>query len=493
MRLMLWALLWCSLVGAAQAQDALRVGSKNFSEGYLLAEIVAQTLEAGGLPVERRFGLGGTLICYEALVGGEIDLYVEYSGTLAQAVLNLEGPALRGDVAALNQALAPKSLHLLPPFGFNNVYAIAVKQSLAKARELRTIGDLSRHGDLKFSFSHEFLERSDGWPGLAQIYRLPQRPAGIEHGLAYQAIDEGAIDVTDAYSTDGELQRYELTTLMDDAGYFPDYLAAPLVRDAVRAQVAPLLVVLANSLTDERMQALNAQVVFANRSFAEVAAEFLEREGIVEPGRAIEQSSWQAQMLRNTIVHLKLTGLALAGAIIIALGLSLLIFRQQQLARAVLYVASLLQTIPSIALLALMIPLFGIGVLPAVIALLLYALLPILRNSLTALTTVDPTLVRVARAMGLGTADQIRHLYLPVALPGIFAGVRTAAVICIGTATLAAFIGAGGLGDPIVTGLSLNNTNLILQGAIPAALLAVITELLFEALEWWLLPRHLRR
>ncbi|MFK7912787.1 MAG: glycine betaine ABC transporter substrate-binding protein [Pseudomonadales bacterium] len=473
--------------------EPVRIGGKNFSEGYLLAEIVAQTLEAGGVPVERRFGLGGTLICYEALAGAEIDLYVEYSGTLAQAVLNLEGAALRGDVAQLNQALLPRGLYLLPPLGFNNVYAIAVKQSLAQARGLRSIGDLGAQTDLKLSFSHEFLERSDGWPGLARTYGLSQRPKGIEHGLAYQALDEGAIDVTDAYSTDGELQRYQLTTLSDDANYFPDYLAAPLVRAPLRERLAPLLAPLANSLTDQTMQALNAQVVFAGRSFAEVATDFLQQQGIVAPGAAVSDPGWQSQMLRNTLVHLKLTGLALGGAIVIALGLSLLIFRRQKLAQVVLYVASLLQTIPSIALLALMIPLFGIGVLPAVIALLLYALLPILRNSLTALTTVDPTLVRVARAMGLGPADQIRHLYLPIALPGIFAGVRTAAVICIGTATLAAFIGAGGLGDPIVTGLSLNNTRLILQGAIPAALLAVVTELLFEGLEWWLLPRHLRR
>jgi osmoprotectant transport system permease protein len=159
----------------------------------------------------------------------------------------------------------------------------------------------------------------------------------------------------------------------------------------------------------------------------------------------------------------------------------------------VLYGAGLLQTIPSIALLALMIPLFGIGWMPAIVALFLYSLLPILRNTITALLTVDPLLRRVAVGMGLTPLQQVRWLLLPMALPTILAGVRTAAVISIGTATLAAFVGAGGLGEPIVTGLSLNDPRLILQGAVPAALLALATELAFELLERRLVPPPLRR
>ncbi len=494
LRWLLWLILFPGLfpLQSWSADAALRVGSKNFNENYLLAELVSQLLESNGVEVERRFGLGGTLICYEALLAGEIDLYVEYTGTLAQAVLKLDGSGLGRDMARLNEALNPLALELLLPFGFNNTYAITVRRDLAERLRLRTIGDLSAHDDLKMVFSHEFLERGDGWPGLAQHYGLAQVPNGIEHALAYQALNDGAIDVTDAYSTDGELERYQLVALDDDRAYFPHYLAAPLVRLPLVSRLEPLLAPLVDSLDDRTMQRLNAEVVFAGRSFAEVATEFLRDRGI-DAGQRTAAQSWQAQMLRNTLQHLKLTGIALAAAVVLALGVSLSIFRRQKLAQAVLYVCSLLQTIPSIALLALMIPLFGIGVLPAVIALLLYALLPIVRNCLTALTTVDPTLVRVAQAMGLSATEQVRHLFLPMALPGIFAGVRTAAVICIGTATLAAFIGAGGLGDPIVTGLSLNNVNLILQGAIPAALLAVGTELIFEALERWLLPRHLRR
>ena len=153
--------------------------------------------------------------------------------------------------------------------------------------------------------------------------------------------------------------------------------------------------------------------------------------------------------------------------------------------------AGLLQTIPSIALLALMIPLAGVGQVPAIIALFLYSLLPIARNTITALITIDPLLRRVTQALGLSELEQLRHVYVPLALPHMLAGVRIAAVVSIGTATLAAFIGAGGLGEPIVTGLALNDTGLILQGAIPAALLALSAELMFEGLERWLVPRHL--
>ena len=480
------------LVGLAvsvvvHAGQPVRVGSKNFSESYLLAEIAAQLLEQRGFAVERRFGLGGTLICFEALTGGDIDVYVEYTGTLTQAILGL--PPQTG-LEALRDALRPSGVRVLEPLGFDNTYAIVVKAALAQRLGLRTIGDLARHPELNVAVSHEFLEREDGWPGLAAAYGLPAAVSGIEHGLAYQALDDGAIDVTDAYSTDGELQRYHLTVLADERGYFPDYLAVPLARADLPPAAVQALGALGGRLDDQRMQALNAAVVFEGRSFSEVAATFLAEEGLGE-GRDSDGLVWAA-LGTNTLQHLKLTVLALGGAVLAGVALSLAVFRRPVLSRMVLYVCGLLQTIPSIALLALMIPLFGIGVLPAIVALFLYSLLPIVRNTVTALTTLDPTLLRVAVAMGMTDHEQVRWIYVPLALPSMLAGIRTAAVISIGTATLAAFIGAGGLGDPIVTGLALNNVGLILQGAVPAALLAVGTELFFEAVERVALPGHLR-
>jgi len=194
-------------------------------------------------------------------------------------------------------------------------------------------------------------------------------------------------------------------------------------------------------------------------------------------------TGWTAELWGHFLRHLQLTAAALAAAIVVGLGLSVTVYRRAKVAEGVVYLCGLMQTIPSLALLALMIPLFGIGFLPAIIALFLYSLLPIVRNAITALSTTDPTLVKVSQALGLSVWEQLRYLRLPLATPAIFAGIRTAAVISIGTATLAAFIGAGGLGEPIVVGLSLNDTDMILRGAIPAALLAIIVELIFGALE----------
>ncbi len=477
-------------VPVAHAGEPIRIASKNFSESYILAEVIAQRLEADGITVQRRFGLGGTLICFDALVNDEIDLYVEYTGTLSQAIL---GSPDVTEIAALNELIAERGLALLAPFGFNNTYAMATPRSVAQARDLRAIGDLAGHPDLKVVVSHEFLERDDGWRGLARTYNLgglSGTVTGIEHGLAYQAIAEGGIDVTDAYSTDGELKRYDLVVLADDQAYFPEYLAAPLIRAGLPEDVQAAIASLAGTIDADRMQAMNSEVVFAKRSFGSVANEFLTGLGMAEV--RVESNTLLVELRRNTWQHLKLTVTALIGAVIVGVGLSLAVFRMPLLARAVTYFCGLLQTVPSIALLALLIPVLGIGMAPAVLALFLYSLLPILRNTLTALTTIDPTLARVAVAMGLSRPEQLRHVYLPLSLPSMFAGIRTAAVISIGTATLAAFIGAGGLGDPIVTGLALNDTSLILQGAVPAAMLAVLTELLFEGLERWLIPGRLR-
>ncbi|MAD08035.1 MAG: ABC transporter permease [Gammaproteobacteria bacterium] len=483
----LLACLALALSAQANQSNPVRVASKNFAENYLLAEIVAQLLEGEGIAVERAFGLGGTLICYQALLNEEIDLYVEYTGTLSQAIL--QRPELTGR-DELNSALTERGIRLLPQLGFNNTYAIAVRSQLAESLGLRNIGDLAKHPQLRLVFSHEFLERGDGWPGLSKRYALPQSVEGIEHALAYQAIADGAIDVTDAYSTDGELSRYPLRVLADDLAYFPAYMAAPLVRTdwLEQAPVAAAWVRrLAATIDAETMQRLNAKVAVEGMSYVEVASAFLDAQrqplGLSARVSEIPTTKLWPQLTSHVLRHLQLTGLALVAAILIGLAVSLAVFSNPRLANAVVYFCGLLQTVPSLALLALMIPIFGIGFTPAVVALFLYSLLPIVRNAVTALSTIDPTLVRVATALGLSRWQQLRHLRLPLSLPMIFAGIRTAAVISIGTATLAAFIGAGGLGEPIVVGLSLNDTDMILRGAIPAAMLAILAEFLFAAVQ----------
>ena len=480
-------LLVVSMQVPAAQKDTITVASKHFNESYILAEIMSQLLESRGYKVDRRYSLGGTLVCYKALETGEVDVYPEYTGTLAQAILKMDDPAPRID--ELNRLLSSKGLMVLPSFGFNNTYAMAIKQSLAKKLGLHKVSDLTGKGNLKMAFSLEFLNRKDGWPGLARTYAFTQVPTGIEHGLAYQAIDEGKIDITDAYSTDGDLARYHLTTLEDDKHYFPQYLAVPFVRKDLPEKARHTLSLLADTIDDERMREMNAEVVIDGKTFAEVAREFLAEEhlGTSQP---VKHMFWR-RLAINTMTHLKLTAIALALGCLIGLPLGVLVFRSPAVSRVMVYLAGLLQTIPSIALLALMIPLFGIGQVPAIVALFLYSILPILRNTITALITIDPLLKRIAEAIGLTRAQQLWYVLIPMAMPNMLAGIKTAAIISIGTATLAAFIGAGGLGEPIVTGLALNDTGLILQGAVPAACLAIMVELLFELLERMIVKPHM--
>jgi len=475
--------------GVPQARgETLRVGSKAFTESYILAEIAAQLLESRGFAIERNTGLGGTLIAFEALREGSIDLYPEYTGTLTETVLNRQRLASEG----LSAALAELELSMPVKLGFNNSYAIAVSSEVAQAGELRTISHLAGRPGLRLSFSHEFLNREDGWPALRAAYDLPHSPGGIEHALAYRAIAAGQLDGTDAYTTDGELEAYDLRLLRDDRNFFPDYRAGLLVRRDLPAAAGATLALLAGRIDEATMRSLNARVANDGESPAAVAADFLRGAGLVT-GQSYRAQGRTSRILGYTAVHLKLTGLALSLACLVAIPLALALAPFPPVARGFLYATGLLQTIPALALLALMIPLVGLGQLPAVTALFLYSLLPIVRNTLTGLFGVDPLLKQVATGIGLTRRQQLLRVELPLAAPTILAGIKTAAVISIGTATLAAFVGAGGLGEPIITGLTLNDHRLILEGAIPAALLAVAVELLFELGERFFVPAHLRQ
>lgn len=484
--------LTITLIGVAMiagaAERPLVVGSKKDTEGRVLGEIIAQLMEDRGFTVERRLGLGGTLICFEALRTNEIDVYPEYSGTIAQAFFKSGDPLSYEEIQ--RQVQERYHFQFLEPFGFNNTYAMTTSRSWANEHGVRSISDLVRYPELRFGVSHEFLNRPDGWPGLARHYRLRATPVGIEHGLAYRAISEGKIDVTDAYSTDGELITFDLAVLSDDRGFFPPYLAAPLIRGDFNPRAQTVLTELAETLNDHTMQQLNARAGKGDE-FDVIARDFLRERGLLQQERSSIGESWASKLFRRTMVHLQLTAVAVFAAAFFSIPLGVLIWRMGRSGRFILYLTGVLQTIPSIALLAFMIPIFGVGVLPAVVALFLYALLPILRNTTVALQSVDPVVRNVALGMGLTFWQRLRYVELSLAAPTILAGLRVATVVSIGTATLAAFIGAGGLGEPIVTGLALNDTRLVLEGAIPAAGLAIITELGFEWVERRVVPRHL--
>lgn len=479
-------MLLLSLVGVARAEPFV-IGSKNFTENYILAEIAAQLLEAEGIEVDRRLGLNGTKISFEALVNGGIDLYPEYSGTISEVIL--ADPSV-DELPELEAALGERGLKLLPPLGFENTYAIAVTSEVAERHGLREISDLRRAPPLRAAFPHEFLNRQDGWPGLAVRYGLSLTVRGIEHGLAYEAMEQNQLDLTAVYSTDGEISRSRLVLLRDDLGYFPQYHAAYLARKDLPPEVAAVLRVLEDRIDVQRMQELNRAAIRRENSIPAVASSYLLEEELISEASA--SHGFLPQLLQNTQRHLKLTATALFLAIAFGVGIAVLVHRHQGFSGGFLYVAGLLQTIPSIALLALLIPLFGVGQTPAIIALFLYSLLPIARNTVTGMQAIPPGLRQVAAAMAMTRRQELRYLLMPLAMPHVLGGIRTAAIISIGTATLAAFIGAGGLGDPIVTGLALNDSTLILQGAVPAACLAILTEMTFNALERRLVVPHLR-
>ncbi|MCI0516834.1 MAG: ABC transporter permease subunit [Woeseiaceae bacterium] len=475
------------LAAVAAAADPVVVGSKNFAENYILAEAAAQLLESRGYDVRRRFGLNGTKIVSEALRNGSVDLYPEYTGTVTEVILERPGLVNFDDIQT---ALAGQRLQMLAPLGFDNSYAIAVTTDFARQHELKNISDLAQAGQLRIGLPHEFLSRSDGWTGLKSRYGIDQTAVGIEHSLAYEALTSGKLDVTAVYSTDGEILRSQLLLLHDDLAYFPQYRATFLTRDDLPEDVVAVIELLSGRIDNLRMQRLNLEVLDPQVSFADAAAALLLDEGLVESAQA--EGELVPGLWRNTRQHLKLTGIALALAILAGVGVAALVYAHPRASSVFLYFTGLLQTVPSIALLALLIPVLGIGEVPAIAALFLYSLLPIARSTITALLAIPPGYKQVAAAMGMTRRQQMRYVLLPLAMPHVISGIRTAAVISIGTATLAAFIGAGGLGDPIVTGLALNDSAMILQGAGPAAALAILTELSFGALERCLVVPHMR-
>ena len=479
-----------SFAATAPQKETIIVGAKHFNEGYILGEIIAFVLEDAGFQVDRRFNLGGTAVTFEGLRKGAIDVYPEYTGTISAEILKMPQDASFQDIQSrVRQELG---LDVSAPYGFSNTYALLIKKDKARAAGISTISDLQGHPALRFGISHEFLERQDGWGVLSTFYQLPQIPVALEHGLAYQAILDDRIDVMDAYSTDGEISRYDLLLLEDDRHFFPDYQAVSFYRAELPAQAKAALDKLSSSITANEMQELNASALFGKVDHSKIAHDFLVKKGIIQ-STGLQDVAVGREILGKTLVHLQLTLLAVLSAILVALPLGVYLYRHPRFSNTILYAAGIMQTVPSIALLALMIPLFGIGKTPALVALFLYALLPILRNTLIGLFTVDPQLKKVAAAIGLNEWQRLKLVELPLAVPAILVGIRTAAVITVGTATLAAFIGAGGLGEFIVTGLALNNTALILKGAIPSAILAILIELAFEGLERWMIPHHLRQ
>ena len=479
-------------VGAAWASDGeIAVGSKKFTESVILGEIATQLLKDAGIPTEHRRELGGTRILWSALLGGDIQAYPEYTGTLEQEILAEEN--VRGE-DALRAVLRARGIGMSRPLGFNNTYAIGMRKDRAQILGVRTISDLVTHPELKFGFGNEFLDRGDGWPALARTYGLPQRDVrGLDHDLAYRGLESGAIDVIDLYSTDAEIRHYDLAVLVDDKQHFPRYDAVWLYRLDAPAGVAEALAAVEGAIDEETMVALNGRVKLDRVAESRVAADFLaDLEGMVTSDRLVDAPGGWSRLASRTWEHLGLVLVSLLAAIVVAIPLGVVSAVKPRFGQLVLGVVGVLQTIPSLALLVFMIPWLGIGAKPAIAALFLYSLLPIVRNTYSGLHDIPTPIRESAEALGLPSRVRLFQVELPMASRSILSGIKTSAVINIGTATLGALIGAGGYGQPILTGIRLDDMALILEGAVPAALLALLAQGAFEWLDRLVVPRGLR-
>lgn len=489
-------------LAAPPANDTLRIGSKRFTESYILAQVLAQTVAPHTpTPPSVLQGLGNTAIVYEALRSGSIDLYPEYVGTISQEIL-------KGDAAmttqAMNAALAPLGLGVAVPLGFNDGYALAMREDTAQRLGISSLSDLAKHPELKLGLSNEFIGRADGWRGLAQRYGAPQTPVALDHGLAYDAIAQKQVDVIDIYTTDAKIGHLGLRVLKDDKAYFPRYDAVLLYRLDVPTrfpQAWAALQKLSGSIDENAMIAMNARAELQGVAFDVIARDHLTAKAGGAPAasnttqdpnqRGFWAKLFGPDLARLTRQHLALTLISVGLAALIGIPLAVWVFPHPSLRALVLGATGLMQTVPSLALLAMLISLLGvIGTVPALIALALYALLPIMRNTVAGLGEVSGGLRLAGQALGMTAGQRMRHIELPLALPTIVAGVRTATAIAIGTATIAAFIGAGGYGERIVTGLALNDGQLLLAGALPATLLALLSEALFEGVDWLLRRRR---
>jgi osmoprotectant transport system permease protein len=478
-----WALV------ALQLAAPVRVGSKVFTESVVLGEVATRTLLATGNPAVHLRELGGTRILWNALQRGELDVYPEYTGTLAEEVF---AGKVSATLDALRPALGERGVEVAAVLGFSDSYALGMREVVAARLGIRRLSDLVQHPELRFAFSNEFLDRADGWRALQRAYRLPQTNVrGMDHDLAYRGLASEAFEVTDLYSTDAEIQALALRVLEDDRRHFPDYQALLLLRrDAGTPAVRAALMRLQGAIATPDMVAMNARAKLERVPEARIATDFLQARGLTAP--APELPGLARRLLRNLRDHLLLVGVSLAGAVLVGLPLGILAARRPRLGQGLLGAVGVLQTLPSLALLVLMIPLLGIGAKPAIAALFLYGLLPVVRNTHAGLTGIAAELRESAEALGLGPLARLTRIELPLASPSILAGIQTSAVICVGTATLGALVGAGGFGQPILTGIRLDNVGLLLEGAVPAALLALVVQGAFEMLGRWLIPRGLR-
>jgi osmoprotectant transport system permease protein len=490
------ALLLLLLAGCRQRSSApgappeVHIGAKEFAESEILGQILRHQAMEAGAEVAPLTSVGDTGKVWNALLGGQIDAYPEYTGTLSQQLLVGE---VGSDLASIRRALARRGLRMSRSLGFSNSYGLGMRRKRAASLKITTISDLRRHPELKIGLSAPFLDRPDGWRALRKHYQLPQDTRnGMEHQLAYQALRGNAIDFTDVYTTDAAILKDDLVVLEDDRHFFPAYDAVILYRadlDRRAPEVVDAFLRLEGTIEPATMITLNARV--DTESPQRIAVDFLHEQ--LKGSAALEEETLAQRVWLRTWQHVRLVMVSLLVAIALAVPLGILAARLPRLGFAVLAGIGIVQTIPALALLGLLFALLHtLGAVPAIVALFLYSLLPIVRNTYTGLQGISPQIRESAEALGLSPLARLWLVELPLASPAILAGIKTAAVVNVGYATLGGLIGAGGYGQPIMDGVTRDDVHRILEGAVPAVVMALAVQVLFDLAERLLVPRGLR-
>lgn len=478
---------------SAYGAEPVKIGSKKFTESVVLGEILRLHLKNNGVDVIHRQELGGTRILWNALLAGDISVYPEYTGTIEEELLKTKTSGLH----EIREELKKYNIGVGEPLGFNNTYAIGMNREVADKLGIEKISDLSGHPELKLGWSSEFRQRLDGWPGLKEAYQLPHKfIRGLDHDVAYRALSQGDINVIDLYSTDAEIEYYKIKILQDDKNYFPKYEALFLYRLDKEEVLNDTLFALKGSISDQQMSELNRKAKIDKISSTEVAAGFLKK--AMDTNVSFRVAGRKERVLLRSLEHFKLVGVSLLFAILFAIPLGVTASKIKVLGNVILMVVSAIQTIPALALLVMMIKplsligLSGIGDTPAYIALFLYSLLPIVRNTYSGMEQIPMGLQETATVFNLSSSTRLFKIELPLAMPSILTGIKTSLVMNIGFATLGALVGAGGYGQPILTGIRLDDYGMILEGAVPAAFLALVAQKMFDWMENYLVSPGLR-
>lgn len=479
----------CATILSAQ-EPGIKIGSKNFTESVILGEIAKYIADASDINAIHREQLGGTRVLWNALIGGEIDIYPEYTGTITQEIFAGEEP----DENEIIKRLKESGIRMSEPLGFNNTYALGMKKERAEELGINKISDLNKYPQLEIAFSNEFMDRGDGWQALRRFYQMPHENVnGVDHDIAYRGLENDAVDVIDLYSTDAEIEYYDIKVLEDDKKYFPRYDAVFLYTSGLQKkypEYTDKINSLCGAFPESRMIELNSKVKIKKMDESKVAADFVNKRFGTE--LQFKEESFRERFARNTVEHMYLVAVSLSTAIILAIPIGILAYRKEKFGNIILSAVGIIQTIPSLALLVFMVPLFGIGSEPAIAALFLYSLLPIVRNTYLGFEGINKEIRESAEVLGLTQNVKMFKIELPLASLSILSGIKTSAVINVGTATLGALIGSGGYGQPILTGIRLDNIPLVLEGAVPAALLAVGVQSLFDLSEKIFVPKGIR-